>query len=136
MVIPILPIAGASLLGGGLAGWFLGTQTKKDGAKLETQAQQEASVYIAPKAFYAPTTTEAWQYSYQPVIQIESPYAQALPVTKKEDTISQTPQVSPQVMAIPQVIPQATTQTSATAEFMPLAIIAVAGLILYGAVSK
>ena len=128
--IPLAVGVGTGALVSLLTGMFGGS--KKE-AEQETQqqvrVQQPTGTIIYPKGVYAPTTTYSPDYQYQPVVIIGSPHATATPTAVSKKEIEQKPEVSPQLIAMPQVIPyqkptiEQPTETSTTSELMPLILV-------------
>ena len=106
---------------------------------MSTDVTQPVTQTIYPYAYYSPSESYVESWQYQPVITIASPQANIQPMATKKETISteQYPTISPITSLIPTVAPtQADTGTDLGKILIPIAIIGVAGLLVYGMVKK
>jgi len=116
MALPLIPIlAGVGILGAGagvgagIAGMTAGTRTEN----ISYAPYENVQTTYSPQSTYAPITTTttttsdsriyAPQYSYLQQITIDSPNAQT--IAKKEQSVSPTSSTSPQVQAMPYIMP-------------------------------
>ena len=140
MVLPLIPIAGAAILGGVSGGLLSGLFGSKKEELIQTQEPKiDVVVEAAPYQHFQPQLTHAPQYTYGYVGAthiIESPGAE---VTKKQDIVAKldTEQVgkwetSPTVSPTQELTQKATEGTN----MLHIAIIAAVGLVAYGLVSK
>ena len=140
MVLPLIPIAGAAILGGvggGLLGGLFGT--KKEELIQQQEPKIDVVVEAAPYQHFQPELQYAPQYQYGYVgstYVIESPGAK---VTKKQDLVakSEPEQVgrweTPTAVTPTQTLEQRAVEGT---NMLHLAIIAAVGLVAYGLVSK
>jgi hypothetical protein len=126
----VWPIIAAALGGAAVGGIVASAMGKPEEQTINPTAAQEQkpqlTTYVpveAPVDVYAPQTSETYapQVTYQPVIQMGSPYAQALPQSKKESKIqtdmTQRAQAEPAIQPyVPFIMPQKTEQPTTTTE--------------------
>lgn len=136
MVFPlVIGAALAGVAGGSLLSAFLTGGSKKE-ATVTGEAQQISTTTISPYAFYSPAYTESWQYT--PTVVIGSPQASVSTEATKKDVLTTEQTTTPNILTIPTSTTSATQTDTASAmsQLLPIAIIAIGGLLAYGMLTK